>query len=415
MKKTVFYSRGVGNHQLMLISFFILIIAVTFSAFTNYSSFIIYPIWALWLAYIFSNKGGFNKDERTFIIVSFAFLGIMLLYSIIGYSSIPKGGLLVNTNWLMAGVVAVYAMRLFTSRELLTVYDIMFLALALLMILYVVEGRTFLAVEDMDAAVDVTNAWYGALFMLLSGLSLIVLLNVRRLFPRLVALTVILLSLYLNVEILQRGTNVIMTAAELGLILLFLVKRKSIIVPLFVVIIVAVIIALSENNLMYLFEWLAQVVPSERLSIRFSAISQAMAFQSVEAGGGSLATRGELMATSWNTFTSSFGHIVFGAGEHFGNNNIIGHHSFFLDTLARYGIIGGSLMAVYFVKQYKMVMCFLDRNKEWSLYMQCAIVFVFYVLRNFYGDMAFALVNLVVLLFFPLTVQLIHYYQNKSK
>lgn len=415
MKKTVFYSRSRGSHPLLLVSLLILILATVFSGFTDYSNYIIMPLWAIWLAYVVSEREGFSKNEKTFVIVSFAYLALVFIYRFVGYSSMVLLGLLENLNWIMAGVVAIYVMKKFSERELSTTYQVLAISLFALMLVFIRQGRGSLAIGDDYEAVSVANAWYGSLFMLLSGLSLIVFLNVKKFLPRFVAIVVLILTVYLNIGILQRGTNVIMTAAELALILLFLVKRKSVTIPILVVIAIFVVFAFSSDNMVYIFDWLSQVSPSERLARRFEEISMAMAYESIEAGGGSFSARGDLMATSWNTFSSSFGHIIFGAGEHAGSNNVIGHHSFFLDTLARYGVIGGGLIFVYFLKQYQIMMSYLDRNKEWALYMQCTIVFAFYVLRNFYGEVAYTLVNFVVLLFFPLTFQLIHYYQNKSK
>lgn len=415
MQKTMFYSRGVGNHGLLLASFLILVFATIFSSFTNYSNYIIYPIWMLWLAQTLPNMGILGKTEHSFVVVSFSLMALILLYRIIGYSSMPLLGLMNDFSWIMSGIVALFVMRYFSSNELSTVYMFFSVGLLLLQLVYLGQGRAILALGNEYEAVEVANAWYGSLFMLLSGLSLIVFLNVKKMVPRLIAISVLLLTLYLNVSILQRGTNVIMTLAELGLILIFLIKRKSVIITLSIIVAFFVIFALSSDNMVMIFDWLAQISPSERISARFNELSMVLMYESVEAGGGSFTARGELMGVSWNTFISSFGHFLLGAGEHAGDNSIIGHHSFILDTLARYGIVGGILLIVYFINQYKIFTSGLDRKREWALYMQCAIVFAFYVFRNYYGQVAYSLVNLVLLVFFPLTFQLIHYYQNKSK
>ena len=250
--------------------------------------------------------------------------------------------------------------------------------------------------------------------MLLSGLSLIVFMQVKSWFPRIIALGVLLLTLYLNFFILQRGTNVVFTLAEIGMILVFIFKRKTLVFFFSVVVVIVAIYAYITGFYINMFDWLADIIPSERLAIRFREISTALYYENLEASTGSLSARNRLMNVSWDTFTSSIGHFVFGAGEHSKDNTIIGHHSFFIDTLARYGIIGGALMFVYFKKQYQIIMSYLDKKAEWALYMQCAIVFLFYVLRNFYGLLANDVANLIILVFFPLTFQIIHYYKYKA-
>ena len=414
MRDFHFYSESTNKHTLLLVSFLILIIASFFSTFTRYSNYVIYPVFVLWVPFLLKSTGVLSKNEHTFVRVSFLFLMVILIYWLIGYSSIVTGEVLRNINWIMAGVIAVYTLKMFSERELSVVYFVLTIAVIVLLCTFIRVGRTMLAIEEQNDAVGVATAWYGSLFMLVSGLSLIVFIHVKSWFPRIISIAVLLLTLYLNFFILQRGTNVIFTMAEIGMILVFTLKRKALVYFLSIGIIVLAVYVYTSGLLIDLFDWLANIIPSGRLAMRFKEISTALYFEDLEASSGSLSARSRLMGVSWDTFTSSFGRFIFGAGEHSGGNTIIGHHSFFLDTLARYGIIGGAMMFVYYKKQYQIIMSVLDKNLEWALYMQCAIVFLFYVLRSFYGEMAFALVNLVILAFFPLTFQIIQYYKNKA-
>lgn len=414
MRNTIFHNSGVKGNQLLLVSFLILIVLNYFGNYILYSSIIVIPIWALWIAYVLGGKFHLSKNEGIFIKSSIAFLLIVFVYRLIGYSSIETLGLIGILNWIMSGVVAIYAMKVFSGRDLSTIYIVMIISLFLLMLLFAREGSTILRAGDESEAVEVADAWYGSLFVLLSGLSLIVFLHVKRLFPRILSILIIVITTYINIFILQRGTNVIMTIVEIGMILLFLIKRKSVVISISIILVGFLFFAFSSENLIVILDWLAEISPSDRVSDRFSQISMAIVYEDMTVSQGSLAGRGELMTLSWNTFTSSFNHILFGAGEHAGDNTIIGHHSFILDTLACYGLVGGSLLFIYFKKQYQILMSYLDRDKEWTLYMQCAIVFLFYVFRNFYGQVAYALVNLVLLLFFPLTYKLINYYKNSN-
>ena len=354
------------------------------------------------------------KDEITFVKVSFFLLAIIFFYALIGYSSINSLELIVYFNWIMAGVIAVYTMRLFSGHELNTIYYVLFISLLILMFVYTIEGAEIRAVGDALEAKDVAQAWYGSLLMLFSGLSLIVVLNVKKKLLQVISLLIIFMALYINVFVLQRGTNVIMTMAEMAMILVFLFKKKSVVITISVIFAILLGFAFFSDNLIRFCDWLAQVSPSDRLSYRFNQIALALMYEDMEASSGSMGARSELMNNSWNTFTSSFSSLLFGAGEHTASNEIVGHHSFILDTLANYGLIGGTLIYVYFKKQYHIIMSYLDQKREWALFMQCAVVFLFYVLRNFYGVFSFALVNFVILMFFPLTFQLIrHYSTNK--
>ena len=414
MSNSPFVSQSDNKHTLLLGSFLILIIASFFSTFTTYSNYVIYPVLVLWVPFILTSSSVLSKNEHTFVRVSFLFLMLVLVYRFIGYSALGTGEMLRNINWLMAGVISIYVLKMFSGRELSIVYIVLTIAVTVLLFTYIKTGRVLLEMEEQNDAAGVANAWFGSLFMLLSGLSLIVFMQVKSWFPRIIALGVLLLTLYLNFFILQRGTNVVFTLAEIGMILVFIFKRKTLVFFFSVVVVIVAIYAYITGFYINMFDWLADIIPSERLAIRFREISTALYYENLEASTGSLSARNRLMNVSWDTFTSSIGHFVFGAGEHSKDNTIIGHHSFFIDTLARYGIIGGALMFVYFKKQYQIIMSYLDKKAEWALYMQCAIVFLFYVLRNFYGLLANDVANLIILVFFPLTFQIIHYYKYKA-
>lgn len=407
-------NRTSESHNLLLWSFIILIMASCFSNYTNYSNFVIYPIWVLWLV---SNVSidYLPKNEKTFVRVSYTFLFLMLLYQFIGYSTTETGQLLRNINWIMAGVVAVYVLKHFSGRDLAIIYIIMTISLLTLLLILIRTGRSLIAIESLEKASTVASAWYGSLYMLLSGVSLIVFLHVRKFLPRVIALIVLVLSIYLNFYIMQRSTNVIFTIAEIILILVFTIKNKPLIIAMTILVAGFAIFASYSNYLILFLDWLSSVSPSERLSTRFNEISIALTYEDVTATrGGSMSARSDLMNISWNTFTSSYSHILFGAGDHH-DFSVIGDHGFFVDTLARYGIIGGGLMFAYFKKQYQIVMSFLNKKKDWALYMQFAIVFVFYVLRNYYGSLSYGLANLLILFYFPLTCQIVKNYKNNSK
>lgn len=414
MLNNPFNSQSVGKHTLLLASFIMLMIALVFSKLTNYSNYVVVPIWVLWAGVMLSSKSVLPKNERAFIHVSIALLSLELVYWLIGYSSMGFRNVIGEVNWIMMGLVAIYAMSVFSEREMNVVYEVLIFLIVGILCIYAYMGRLILMV-DMNEASDVANAWFGALFMTLSGLSVIVFMHIKLWFPRIVALIVLLLTLYINFYVLQRGINVIFTIAEIGLILVFVIKKKGLVFFLSFVIIVFAVFVITNDLLIDLFDWLAKVIPSERLARRFGEISTALYYEDINATSGSLSARSNLMGISWDTFSSSIGHFIFGAGEHYGENSIIGHHSFFIDTLARYGIIGGAIMFIYFKKQYQIIMSVLDKKREWALYMQCSVVFLFYVARNFYGVLANGVVNLFVLVLLPMTFQIIKYYNKKSQ
>ena len=353
MSKTLFYIKSHKKHTLFFVSFIIMIFGLSVSSFTNYSNYLLFPVFALWVPYIFTPGNTLSKNERSFIRASFLFMAIFLAYWLVGYSSVVTGEVLRVIGWIMTGLISVYALKMFSERKLSFIYFVMTLAIVVLLYFFIREGEMVALIEDQNEAALVANAWY-------------------------------------------------------------VLKKKIWVYSLSIVVLIATVYVYLSGALINIFDWLANVVPSDRLASRFNDISTALSYADMEASGGSLSGRNRLMGISWDTFTSNYGYFIFGAGEHYGSNKIIGHHSFFLDTLAQYGIIGGAIMFFYFKKQYQIIMSVLDKKTEWALFMQCAVVFLFYFLRNIYGSMSTALVNLFMLAFFPLTIQIILYYKNKT-
>ncbi len=406
MHSTTINNQSTKKHSLLLISLIILIIALFFSDFTTYSNYIILPIMALWAPFMIGNNT-LTKPERTFVRVSVALLFIIVFYSMSGYSSMGRNPLLRNVSWMIVGMMSIYAMRLFSDFEKKVLFVVLTITIVLLLISFIREGQSIAAFGDKEDASMTAGTLYGSMFMLLSGISLIALLKIKAWLPRVVSLMILLLTLYLNVAILQRGTNVIFTVAELLLIILFNVKNRVFVGVTSVAVLVMFFVFVSSDLLIDLFDWLASVSSSQRLADRFNQISLALTYEDIESGGGSFAARHELIMISWNTFTSSIGHFIFGAGEHWMTIDIIGHHSFIVDTLARYGLIGGILLFIYYKKQYQIMFSIINKKTEWALYMQCAVVFLFYLLRNFYGNVSAATVAVIMLIYFPLVLTFI--------
>ena len=412
MQNMTIDSQSTKKHSFLLVSLIVLIIALFFSEFTTYSNYIIYPVMALWVPFIINNKS-LAKQYRSFVLVSVVLLFIIVFYSMLGYSSMGRTPLLRNISWMIVGIISLYAMRYFSVFEKKVLLVVLTITIIVLLISFISLGQSIVAFGDIEDASMTAGTWYGSMFMLLSGISLIALLKIKAWFPRIVSLLIFLLTLYLNIAILQRGTNVIFTVAELLLILLFSVNNKTFTGIVSVAIMVSLMVFLSSDLLVDLFDWLASVSFSQRLANRFQQISLALTYESIESGGGSFEARYELIMISWNTFTSSIGHFVFGAGEHWNTNNIIGHHSFIVDTLARYGIMGGTLLYIYFKNQYHIINSIINKKTEWALYMQCTVVFVFYILRNFYGNLSNATVVVILFLYFPLILNVIKKNNNK--
>ena len=136
MSNSPFVSQSDNKHTLLLGSFLILIIASFFSTFTTYSNYVIYPVLVLWVPFILTSSSVLSKNEHTFVRVSFLFLMLVLVYRFIGYSALGTGEMLRNINWLMAGVISIYVLKMFSGRELSIVYIVLTIAVTVLLFTY---------------------------------------------------------------------------------------------------------------------------------------------------------------------------------------------------------------------------------------------------------------------------------------
>ena len=99
------------------------------------------------------------------------------------------------------------------------------------------------------------------------------------------------------------------------------------------------------------FSFLAEVVPNERISVRFESIAVSLKEGLV---GGSLNARWQTYLISINTFLEH----PLGIGPHYTYvtmENGIGYHSQILDDLARYGILAIVFYIAFFVGYYKLL------------------------------------------------------------
>lgn len=367
----------------------------------------------MWLPTIVNNNYLLTRQERNMQTATLIFLLIISVYYFSGYSKIDIVWYLRTIWWLLSGVLSIFILKGCSPKEKKIYFYYLIVILLVFILSLSTQGRALIAEGSQGDASSLGQAWIGSMLMLLTGISFIVVLNVKSLVPRLIGLFFILITLYVNLFVLQRATNFILTIFELIAIWMMSFKNRMVMrVSIFMVVIATSFLLLTDLYIDIL-QWVADVVPSERISTRIQSILFAMQYQSIEESGGTMAARNDLIAISWNTFKSSFVHMFIGAGDHKHGNTVIGNHSYFIDSLASYGIIGGMLLYQILKNQYYVLVSGIDKVKNHSFYLQVTIVFIVYLLRNFFGRMTFAEVNLILLLFFPMLIEYIQNHNDK--
>ena len=400
-----------SNKNTILFWFLVIILTTFFVGDREGLSIIVTGISLLvWIPVFLKYNSRLNKRETQYVFVSFSFLLLMCFYKLIGYSSLNLVSITRNISWILAGLISIYVMKLFSIKERSRIYIIFLVLIITTVVVLVNKGQSY----EMAKAAEIANAWVSSMLMILSGICLIAANQVKSLYLRILFVTIIIFSIFLNFYILQRGTNAVLTFVLVVLIMSLNFKNRFLVRMIFATTIFFAIIVFLTDLYIDIFDWMANVVPSERISSRIQAISLSIQYLDVEEGGATMSARADLMKISWNTFTSGIQTFIFGAGAHKENNLIIGNHSFILDTLASYGIIGGILFYFYFKKQFQFIMSYVNKNDNPVLYSQCIVVICVYLFRNFWGAMATANINFVMLLFLPLTIEVINRYNSKQ-
>ena len=362
----------------------------------------------IWVPVFLKFSWCLNKQERKYVLVSILFLLLMLFYNYIGLSTNNVVIVVRNISWILSGLISIYVLKMFSKKEQLYLFALFVLLLMMMIVGLMRTGSSY----DISEAVNAANTWVSSMLMILSGICIIVANNIKSLYFRVFFIAITFCSIYTNFYILQRGTNAVLTLIEIILIMSLNFKNRFLVKTIFVIVISLTFFLYVTDIYREMFEWIASVIPSERISSRLLIVSRSIQYLDIEEGGGTLTARSELMSISWNTFTSGFQNFVFGAGAHKDDNVIIGNHSFILDTLASYGIIGGIIFYIYFKKQFQFIMSYVNKKANPLLYSQCVVVFCVYIFRNYFGAMATACINFIMLMFFPLAIKMIQKYNT---
>ena len=298
MNKLRIISQRNKNQHLLLITLIVYIATSFFSMFTNYSNYIMVPIVFLWVPVIINEYSHLQTNERAFVAVSLLYLVVIFGYQFLGISKNPFGWQLRYFNWAVSGVMSVVALHLLSRRSLSFLFQVFTVILFILLFVLIRSGVSLLLIEESNEAVSVATTFIGSIYMLISGFGLIIILHIHSFIPRVLATLMLIATLYFNFFIMQRGTNVIFTIGELSLIMIFTIKQRWLLSFLAIVVSFATVFIYASDLYLDLFDWLASVMPSERVARRIEEISFALQYEAIEAGGGSFAARADLMSVS---------------------------------------------------------------------------------------------------------------------
>ena len=104
-----YYIGGKSNHSFLLVTLIMLVTALLFTHFYFYANYIALPIIFLWIPYVWNNLKLLNKTQSALVKVSFLILVEIFIYRIIGLSDLNTGYLIRQFEWIVAGIISIYA------------------------------------------------------------------------------------------------------------------------------------------------------------------------------------------------------------------------------------------------------------------------------------------------------------------
>lgn len=400
------------NYHFLLASVIFLIIFYAFDSLVGLRNFAFLFVCAIWLPVLFLKFNLLSKRERNLI---FSICGITLIisvYYIIGYSSIGVVRLFEYYRWLLTIIICLLFVKFLSIKNLRFCYIAVTIIICFLCYRLWSNGQQYLGLATQDSA-ELGSALFSSVLMIFSLTALTMFLNIKRYFYKIFSIVIFTITVLANILILQRATNLVLTL--IGVVLILIYNRsingkvKWITIALFGL----VYILYSQELYIPILSWLEGVVPY-RMSYKMNDISMAIQLGDMAYGDGSFSQRNDLMATSLNSFLSSPKSFLIGIGDReLDVTREIGGHSFILDSLARYGMVGGILFSFIYKTQFDFISSYVDKNDASTLYSQISIIYVIYLFRNFYGNANNEMMDIVIMLYLPITAILIEHLNSK--
>lgn len=363
------------------------------------------------LPFVLSHSVSINyRKHQLIVLYVLLYLIICLLYRITGVSSIPLGQFVYHLSFFWLILVMLILPHILSHKQMKWVFWSVVLVVSLNILdnirLCIAYPDLFFLVsrdkDDLGMNLNIGGSkFYNAVFFFFT-ICFFGMLNCNDKKYKYALLCSVVLSLIFIFGFCLKAAVLIF--AGFSAFLLYFSKRakspKRFILLLLLPSLSAFVIVSTFSD--QIIELISNFFSSERLSQRLIAL-----IASDESETSTLEVRENLWLMSVNTWLDNFSNFIFGIGDHRANWDAgqtaaqtgIGQHSDFLDSLARYGLIGLLLLVSIFVYSFKYILSFFDN--EYKLQLQ--VIFLLFVLFGFskgvfQSDIGFVLFVLLPLL-----------------
>lgn len=266
---------------------------------------------------------------------------------------------------------------------------------------------------EFATSMNIANTFFVEICYMLIGTLLMAVLVIKKKSSRMLYLLVIVPIAYYMLIQNTRGTAILLLMVELvGLFLAFYEPTRYEYKRLYYLISIAMLVIFVLIVFVPLMNLLMEYFQSERLAKRLNdLVDFRMSSGDINnVSSGSFSERYLLAKTSLNSFVSSPLSILIGIGDHtqaFGGDLVksgIGHHSEFIDVLARLGLVGAFIFWKMMRRYYQML-----KNMSSNRMIQKYVIVLFWtiIISGFLNLLFEPILLLFMFIILPSSIELI--------
>lgn len=312
-----------------------------------------------------------SKVVRRITIGLIGFISLILLYWWTGYSDASSGNYFYQISFFVPLAGAIYCFRKMPRWLMLAIYFAILAMMSIhlirdIFIGNIYQGYSMEELSDFGSSVLLTS--FSTASMLVLNISLLIFLNTNNMRMKWIHVVVIALTFYFIVFCGQRGSVVVLLLISVFLLLYERFNKSNSkndkrLIPLALG--VAILLIFSDN----IIDFLIQISPNDRLTDRFIDMKGTL---QQGASADSFSGRLSLEIISIRSWLRDIISFFFGIGDHRNEDfsgiqgfitSGIGGHSELIDSLARYGIIGFSILAYLYVNICKYILSLFQDEK----------------------------------------------------
>lgn len=396
---------SVGWGSVWLLSIIIILNEIPYTARILFRNATVLPFMALFLLFSFSYRNILTRRNCFFAFALFFLVLIQMFYKAVGIST-SGFGVYVNVYSHFFFFFAMFAVFRMSEKQKAVLFSVLVGSILFSVIentlLYRRLGFDYFMdyVENESILSNATSTQFSVAIMLMSGITLICILKAKHHRGLWIALFIVLVCF--NIFVAQRATNLILAVVLCGYILLVNQKHRIYADVLMVLCMIVIVIAILNYGAV--IDFVSNAIGSARISEKLSQIKRAMDAGDVMQGRGSLTARYVLYTRSLETWLSSFSTFLFGVGEHYEDNTLIGNHSQVCDSLGQYGIVGATLIFYTVYWTLKNLVRHLPIKKQSSTYRQVMAVLVVFAIKGVLGSVLYGAIAIQLFIFLPIAL-----------